>query len=499
MKNLNKFLIAGSVLALVLLGVIIYLVATNVIGPTGNAISILVPIAPEVDSLEAPAIIFIGLTTVPLDLSKNQGVMNNVVITFSEAMNPLTVNKDTFTITGPYNKVIDGVITSDSTKKIWTFNPVSSLKFNTLYNLKVTTEAKGVSGNALVKNFLWSFTTSYGSGGGSSGGTSDGGTTPVVPVVIPVLTTITSTPITASLLVGTTKQLTAIGLDQNNNSFATTIFYNTSNSSVATVNSSGFVTAIALGNATITSFNGTVNDTTLISVIELTGCPVVSVDLGTAGDFAVLSKAGISTTGVTSIVGDMGVSPIDSTAITGFGLIMDASNTFSTSSLVVAPGKIYAPDYIGPPSTTEPKMTTAIGDMGTAYTTANGLAACVNELGAGDIGGMTLAPGVYKWGTDLNIPTDVTLSGSATDVWVFQIAGKLDLAPAKHITLIGGAQAKNVYWIVGDTTTLGTTSVFNGNIVDQTNIALLTGATLNGRALAQTAVTLDANAVTIQN
>ena len=90
----------------------------------------------------------------------------------------------------------------------------------------------------------------------------------------------------------------------------------------------------------------------------------------------------------------------------------------------------------------------------------------------------------------------VTLNGGATDVWVFQIAGKLDLASAAKVKLTGGALAKNVYFVVADTTTLGTTSVFNGNILDKTNIALNTGATLNGRALAQTAVTLDANPVT---
>jgi len=219
------------------------------------------------------------------------------------------------------------------------------------------------------------------------------------------------------------------------------------------------------------------------------------VDLGTAGNFVILAKSGISTTGTTSIVGDIGVSPIAATAITGFGLIMDASNTFSTSSLVT--GKVYAANYIGPPATTPVKMTTAVSDMQTAYTDAAGRAPDVTELGAGNIGGMTLVPGVYKWSTNLLIPTDITLSGNSNDVWIFQVAQNLNIASGKHIILSGGAQAKNIFWVVAGQTTLGTTSVFNGNILDQTAIVLNTGATLNGRALAQTAVTLDANNVSI--
>src|SRR3989339_797482 len=110
---------------------------------------------------------------------------------------------------------------------------------------------------------------------------------------------------------------------------------------------------------------------------------------------------------------------------------------------------------------------------------------------------MTLAPGLYKWSTDVIIPTDVTLSGSANDVWIFQIGQNLTISSAMKIVLSGGAQASNIFWQVAGQTTLGTNSVFNGNILDQTAIVLDTGATLNGRALAQTAVTLDANTVSV--
>lgn len=218
-----------------------------------------------------------------------------------------------------------------------------------------------------------------------------------------------------------------------------------------------------------------------------------AVNLGTAGNFVILSKSGISTTGTTSIVGDLGVSPIDSTGITGFGLVMDASGTFSTSSLVT--GKVYAADYTPP---TPSNLTTAVGNMETAYTDAAGRTSPdFTELGAGNIGGMTLTPGLYKWGTGVTIPAaGVTLSGATNDVWIFQIAGTLTVSSAAIVTLTGGAQAKNIFWQVADQTTLGTTSQFKGIILSQTLIAMNTGAQLDGRALAQTAVTLNANTVT---
>lgn len=217
-----------------------------------------------------------------------------------------------------------------------------------------------------------------------------------------------------------------------------------------------------------------------------------AVNLGSSGSFVILAKSGISTTGTTSIIGDIGVSPIDSTAITGFGLIADASNNFATSSLVT--GKAYASNYA--PSTPA-NMTTAISDMQTAYTDAAGRTnPTATELGAGNIGGMTLAPGLYKWGTGVTIPTDVTLSGGSNDVWIFQIAQTLNVGDGVHVTLSGGAQAKNVFWQTAGQTTLGTTSDVKGIILSQTAIVLNTGAKLNGRALAQTAVTLDASAVT---
>jgi Protein of unknown function (DUF3494). len=218
-----------------------------------------------------------------------------------------------------------------------------------------------------------------------------------------------------------------------------------------------------------------------------------TVNLGTAGNFAILAKTGISTTGTTAIVGDIGASPAAATYITGFDLIMDASGTFSTSSLVT--GKVNAADYTDPTPTS---MTTAVGDMETAYTDAAGRTLPDHtELYAGDLTGQTLIPGLYNWSTGVLVSAGgVTISGAANDVWIFQIAGDLNVANGAIVTLSGGALASNVFWQVAGQVTLGTTAAMKGIILCQTAIAMSTGATLNGRALAQTAVTLDANAVT---
>lgn len=217
----------------------------------------------------------------------------------------------------------------------------------------------------------------------------------------------------------------------------------------------------------------------------------VAINLGTAGNYAVLAKTGVSTTGMTSIVGNVGLSPAAASYITGFALVLPAAGAFSTSARVT--GNVYASDYADP---TPANLTTAVLDMQNAYTDGAGRAADVTELGAGNIGGMTLAPGVYKWGTGVTIPTDVTLSGGPNDVWIFEVGQNLDISSAKSVVLSGGAQAKNIFWVVAGQTTLGTTAVMNGNILDQTAIVMNTGAVLNGRALAQSAVTMDANTVT---
>jgi hypothetical protein len=136
--------------------------------------------------------------------------------------------------------------------------------------------------------------------------------------------------------------------------------------------------------------------------------------------------------------------------------------------------------------------------MQTAYTDAAGRSnPNYSELGAGNISGLTLKPGLYKWSSNVIIPANVTISGTSKDVWIFQVSGTLTMSSAVKITLKGGAQAKNIFWQVAGDVTLGTTSHFEGNILGMTGINMQTGASINGRMLAQTAVTLQMNAVTM--
>jgi len=236
----------------------------------------------------------------------------------------------------------------------------------------------------------------------------------------------------------------------------------------------------------------------LFAALFVVGMPVVSfaetaVNLGTAANFVILTETGITNTGATKIVGNLGVSPIASTAITGFGLVLVKPGRYSRSSLV--DGGIYAANYASP---TPSYLTREVGDMRTAYTNA---AARKNptaiNLGSGNIGGRVIKPGLYKWTSAVTIPKDVTLWGDKNAVWVFQIAGTLNISSGKRVVLVGGALPANIYWQVAGATTLETTAAFNGNILDKTGISFKTGAKLNGRALAQTAVTLEDNAVTV--
>jgi hypothetical protein len=216
-----------------------------------------------------------------------------------------------------------------------------------------------------------------------------------------------------------------------------------------------------------------------------------AVNLGIAGNYVILSKSGISTVPPSSIFGDIGVSPIAATGITGFSLILDGSGTFSTSSQVT--GKLYAANYSFPTPAT---LTVAVNDMEAAYIDAAGRPTPdFVELAGGDISGLTLIPGLYKWSTGVSISSNVTLNGGPNDVWIFQISGGITMASGIKVILAGGAKAKNIFWQTFGAVTLGTAAHFEGIVLSYTEITLATGATANGHLYSQTAVTLDSSTV----
>jgi hypothetical protein len=212
---------------------------------------------------------------------------------------------------------------------------------------------------------------------------------------------------------------------------------------------------------------------------------VAKVDLGGAGSFVILSESGITDVPASAVVGNIGVSPI-----TG------AADHLACTEVT---GTVYSVDAAGPQpcNIRAPKrLTNAVDDMHTAYTNAAGRPPTITNLGGGNIGGLTLAPGVYNWTSGVTIPGNVTIKGGSHAVWIFQVAGDLDVSSGAAVILSGHAQAQNIFWQVAGATNLGTTSHVEGIVLDATAINMETNASINGRLLAQTAVTLQMNSVT---
>ena len=231
----------------------------------------------------------------------------------------------------------------------------------------------------------------------------------------------------------------------------------------------------------------TSTDNLRVTHSSIAAAPQAKVELGKAGTFAILTKTGITNVYASTIDGDIGASPITGAAIDLTCAEMHTGNVYTVDA--AGPLPCATPDASG--------LTTAVSDMQTAYTDAAGRTLPDHvELGSGEIGGLTLTPGLYKWGTDVNISNDVTLHGSSTDVWIFQIAGGVNQASATRVTLTGGALPQNVFWQSAGAVSIGTTAHFEGVLLAKNLIAVKTGASVNGRLLAQTEVTLQKNTVT---
>ncbi|MBC7963829.1 MAG: DUF3494 domain-containing protein [Steroidobacteraceae bacterium] len=427
--------------------------------------------------------------TVPANAATGVPIGNKLSATFSEAMNPATITTTTFTLKQG-TTTIPGAVTYSGVTAV--FTPGMFLLSSTIYTATITTGVKDLAGNTLAVNKVWSFTT----------GTTQNTLAPTVistipvdrAIAVPVGNKLTATfseamdPLTISTSTFTLKQGAA--------TVSGTVIYSGVN---AVFTPAANLAANTVYTATITTGAKDLAGTALASnhVWSFTTAAAAAgrapVDLGTAGNFVILSKTGVTTTGTTAVVGNIGVSPIVAASITGFSLIADSTNTFSTSSLVT--GKIFAANYATP---TPAVLTAAISDMQTAYADAAGRTTPdFTELGAGNISGLTLVPGLYKWGTGVSISNaGVTLSGGANDVWILQVAQNLTVSNGAIVTLVGGAQAKNIFWQVAGQANLGTSSDFKGIILSQTLVSLNTGAKMTGRALAQTAVTLNATAIT---
>jgi len=454
-----------------------------------------------------------------------------LTLTFSEAMTASTINSTTFTLKQGSTPVLGTVA---YTGLIATFTPTSLLAAGTTYTATITTGAKDLAGNALAAKTDWSFTTipqvtlsSTPVGGGTTSGSGLFNAGSSVIVTATQNTGYTFVNWTENGTIASTSLSYTFTLNANRilvanfalNAYTFTITASNGvvvrNPDQLTYNHGSAVQLTATPNSgySFTSWSGDATGSTNPLTVTMTANKVITanftlissggattVNLGLAGNYVIFSNTAIANPTANSVItGNIGTGPgVTSTAITGFSLILPSGGAFSTSSQVA--GNVYAHDYAVP---TPADVNTASNDMLTAYTDVAGRAPDFTELYAGDISGKTLVPGVYKWSNSVLVNTDVTLSGSSTDVWIFEIAGDLTIAAGGtlplgiKVALSGGALASNVYWQVGGSTgaTLGTYSTFNGIILSAKQIIMNTGAVLNGKALAQTAVSLNANTV----
>jgi len=434
--------------------------------------------------------------TAPADTSTSVATNTKIAATFSDAMDPLTITGTTFTVV---NTTAGGTAVAGTVAyigKTATFTPTSNLPASSLFTATITTGVTDLEGVAIASNYVWTFTT----------GTTTDTTAPTVTLTDPLNGAI-GVALSKSVKATFSKAMdpltitaTTFTLEQGTTPVPGTVIYV---GLVATFMPLSDLTVNTTYTATITTGVKDIDGNALISnqvwsftTITALAAGPQPVDLGTAGNFVILSETGITeaTPASTHITGNIGTSPITGAAIT------------VACSEMVTGGNIYTVDAAGPACrVVDPVgLTAAISDMETAYTDAAGRTTPdFTNLYAGILDGRTLVPGLYKYTTGVTIGStpgaNVTLSGGANDVWIFQISGDLTLANGSSIMLTGGALAKNVFWQVGGPTgaILGTTSSFEGNILSAKQVTIASGAVLNGRALAQTQVTLNGNTITV--
>ena len=425
-------------------------------------------------------------STSPAANATDVGVDAVVTTTFSETMNNETITSTTFTL-NQGTTAVAGTLTFGAMSA--TFTPSSPLEASKVYTGTFTTDVKSAAGVPLAAIHTFSFTTSAApdtalplvSATDPANGATGVARNKVVSITFSeAMDPATITTGTFTLMNGTT-------------AVAGTVAYS---GVVATFTANNILPVATQLTATITTGakdlagNALAANTVWAFTTGGTLSTLAAVNLGASANYVILAKTAINNGPTSAVTGDLGLSPAATSYITG--LALTAATGYATSSQVT--GKIYAADMASP---TPINLTTAVENMITAYNDAAGRPSPdFLELGTGNIGGKTLLPGLYKWTNTVSLPSNVTISGGANDIWIFQISGNLTVSSAVNVTLSGGAQAKNIFWQVAGEATFGTTSHFEGIILSMTGITFQTGASLNGRALAQTAVILDSNAVT---
>jgi hypothetical protein len=420
-------------------------------------------------STPPPAQVLTAAPTVTMVVPETNGVGTNreVSVVFSKPMDPTTINTGTFVVAG-----VSGSVTYDTVNMIAAFKPSPDFAVDTTYNATINIGARDMSGTPLATPFNFSFTTRA---------TTD--TSPPTIVAINVAAGATCVPQNQTISVTFDEQMDSLTINPSTffiTGVAGAVTYNVV-SQTATFTPSANLAAnttftinvttgakdmggVPLGAAFQQTF--TTGPCTGGGVAPVALCPFI-------GNFSVLAGSTVTNTGSTTVSGDVGVSP--GTAVTGFppgltgGVIHIADGPAAEAQTALTAGYIDAAGRSG----------------GTSV--------------AGDLVGKTFTAGVYKSTSSLALSGDVTLDaqGNPAAVFIFQISSTLTTGSGSHVILANGAKACNVFWQVGSSATLGTSSVFKGNILALTSITITTGVNLEGRALARNgAVTLDTDVIT---
>jgi len=447
-----------------------------------------------VESDSTPTIISSNIADMAVDVAINA----QITATFSEAMDSATLNTLSFTVAAGDETPMVATVRLDNTGNTAILTPTSDFSASTLYTTTITSAVKSALGISLASKISWSFTTAA----------APDTTSPTVSATYPLNTVINfarNRNITAEMsepLDPETVNTTSFTLSDGATVIAGRVNYT---GTTVTFDPDSDLAASTLYTATLTT------DLTDLAIPAnslatnyvwsfTTGTDVAAgpamVNLRTAGDMVILAKSGITNVPTSSITGNIGASPITAASMDNITCNEISGTIYGSDAAYTGNGDVSCFAGTAPDTTL---VANAVLDMGTAYAdTAGRSSPDFTELYAGDLSGQTLQPGLYKWGTNVLISTEVTLEGGANDVWIFQIAGDVNMADGSSIFLTSGAMAKNIFWQVGGGTgaVIGTTAHFEGIMLAEKGITINTGATVNGRLLAQTAVTLAQNAVT---